>query len=157
MPSTALVNGWMRSCPAFCCPLHTPTLPPHACSGIRLTVPFVVLSGTAAAALDAVAEEDENAGDLFNPSLEMSRERKCAIVRCVALVLDGSMYTRYECVAARSWLVASVCVGGFQQHNRQTPTSLQFLRVLCGLGCICEQNQLHRARFIRPQQRVSLC
>jgi hypothetical protein len=114
----------------------------------RILKKYSPAQGTIAAALDAVAEEDENAGDLFNPSLEMSRERKCAIVRCVALVLlDGSMYTRYECVAARSWLVASVCVGGFQQHNRQTPTSLQFLRVLCGLGCLCEQNQLPRARF----------
>ena len=110
MPSTALVNGWMRSCPAFCCPLHTPTLPPHACSGIRLTVPFVVLSGTAAAALDAVAEEDENAGDLFNPSLELSKERKCAIVRCVALVPDGSMYTR--CVCSRTVVAGCKCLCG---------------------------------------------
>jgi hypothetical protein len=110
MPSTALVNGWMRSCPALCYPLHTPTLPPHACTAIRLTVPFVVLSGTTAAALDAVAEEDENAGDLFNPSLEMSKERKCAVVRCVALVPDGSMYTRCEC--SRTVVAGCKCLCG---------------------------------------------
>jgi hypothetical protein len=73
-------------------------------------VPFVVLSGTAAAALDAVAEEDENAGDLFNPSLEMSKERKCAIVRCVALVPDGSMYTRCEC--SRTVVAGCKCLCG---------------------------------------------
>ena len=157
MPSTALVNGWMRSCPAFCCPLHTPTLPPHACSGIRLTVchllccqvppPLRLMPLPRRTRTLAICSTHLSSCPRSGSVPLCAASRWCRMVAC----------TRAVSVAARSWLVASVCVGGFQQHNRQTPTSLHFLRVLCGLGCLCEQNQLPRARFIRPQQRVSLC
>ena len=86
--------------------------------------------------------ERQNAGDLFNPSLEMCRERKCAIVRCVALVPHGTMYTRCECSRTVVAGCKCLCVGGFQPHNFRTPTSLQLLHVLCGLGCLRDQNQL---------------